>query len=81
MFIVNSSIKFYYDNKTTINISHNTIQQDRAKHVKVYIHFIKEKIDDVTICMTYVLTKEQTLDIITKKLPRQNFDDFIRKLV
>ncbi|XP_022893597.1 uncharacterized protein LOC111408063 [Olea europaea var. sylvestris] len=73
-------IKLYCDNKAAINISLNPVQHDRAKHVEVDRHFIKEKVEDEIICMTYVPTKEQTADIFTKGLPKQVFDTFSCKL-
>ncbi|XP_022853510.1 uncharacterized protein LOC111374981 [Olea europaea var. sylvestris] len=73
-------IKLYCDNKAAINISLNPVQHDRTKHIEVDRHFIKEKVDNGIICMTYTPTKEQTADVFTKGLPRQAFHDFISKL-
>lgn len=73
-------IKLYCDNKAAISISLNPVQHDRTKHVEVDRHFIKEKVEEGTICMTYVPTKEQIADIFTKGLHRKNFEDFIGKL-
>ena len=73
-------IKLYCDNKASINNSLNPVQHDRTKHVEVDRHFIKKKVESGIICMTYVLTKDQTADIFTKRLPRQTFTDFISKL-
>lgn len=73
-------IKLYCDNKAAINISLNPVQHDRTKHVEVDRHFIKEKVEEGRICLTYVPTKEQTADILTKGLSRQNFEDCICKL-
>lgn len=39
------SMQLYIDNKVTINIAHNPVQHDRAKHVEIDRHFIKEKLD------------------------------------
>ena len=52
-------MKMYCDNKVVINISHNSIHHDRTKHVEVDRHFIKEKVEDGTICMVYVPTNKQ----------------------
>ncbi|GMP34973.1 hypothetical protein CsSME_00052031 [Camellia sinensis var. sinensis] len=73
-------VKLYCDNKAAINISLNPVQHDRTKHVEVDRHFIKEKVEEGTICMTYVPTKEQIADTFTKGLSRQLFEDFIGKL-
>ncbi|RVX03773.1 Retrovirus-related Pol polyprotein from transposon RE1 [Vitis vinifera] len=39
-------IRLFCDNKATCDITHNPVQHDRTKHVKVDRFFIKEKLDD-----------------------------------
>ncbi|RVW16742.1 Retrovirus-related Pol polyprotein from transposon RE1 [Vitis vinifera] len=73
-------IKLYCDNKAPISISHNPIQHDMTKYIEVNRHFIKEKIEKMTICMTYIPTREQLADIFTKGLQKSSFKDFICKL-
>ena len=73
-------IKLYRDNKAAINISHNPVQHDKTKHIEVDRHFIKEKIEKGMICMTYIPTREQLVDIFTKGLQKSSFEDFICKL-
>ena len=70
----------YCDNKAVISISHNPVQHDKTKHIEVDRHFIKEKIEKGTICMTYIPTREQLAYIFTKGLQRSSFEDFICKL-
>ncbi|EOY25443.1 Cysteine-rich RLK (RECEPTOR-like protein kinase) 8 [Theobroma cacao] len=72
-------MKLYCDNKTAISIAHNPVHHDRTKHVEIDRHFIKEKIDGV-ICMTYVPTKQQIADVLTKGLPRPSFEVLVDKL-
>ena len=43
-------MKLYCDNKFAISIAHNPVQHDRTKHIEVYRHFIKEKLDSGLIC-------------------------------
>ncbi|KAL6344327.1 hypothetical protein AAG906_037905 [Vitis piasezkii] len=43
-------------------------------------HFTKEKIDDGIINLGYMLTTLQTIDILTKDLPRVNFEEMKSKL-
>ena len=73
-------MRIYYDNKAAINISHNPIHHDRTKHVEVDHHFIKEKIDKGTICITYVPTSEQATDLLTKGLGKSLFEKLVGKL-
>ena len=65
---VELSIKLYCDNKAAIIISHNPVQHDKTKHIEVDRHFINEKIEKWTICMTFIPTREQLTDIFTKGL-------------
>ena len=73
-------MKMYCDNKVTINISHNPIHHDQTKNVEVDRHFIKEKVEDDTICMVYVSTNKQVADVLTKALSRRSFEQLIDKL-
>ena len=66
--------------KAAISISHNPVQHDKTKHIEVDKHFIKEKIEKGTIRRTYILTREQLVDIFTKGLQKSSFEDFICKL-
>ena len=70
----------YCDNKAAISISLNPVQHDRTKHVEIDRHFIKEKIENKYICLTYVPTKEQLGDIFTKGLPLDMFEKITSKL-
>ena len=67
-------MKMYCDNKVAINISHNPVHHDRTKHVEDNRHFIKEKVEDGTICMVYVSTNKQVADVLTKALSRRSFE-------
>ena len=67
-------------NKAAIEIAKNLVHHDRTKYVEIDHHFIKEKIEDGIIKLTYILTSHQTTDILTKALPRNNFDSLKSKL-
>ena len=73
-------MKVYYDNKSAISIAHNPVLHDRTKHVEVDKHFIKENLDSGLVCMPYIPTTEQVADILTKGLPKKQFENFISKL-
>ena len=61
-------MKLYCDNKTTISIAHNPVQHDQTKHIEIDKHFIKEKLEAEIICMPFVPTTQQITDILTKGL-------------
>ncbi|RVW64704.1 Retrovirus-related Pol polyprotein from transposon RE1 [Vitis vinifera] len=75
-----SPMKLYCDNKATILVAHNPVLHDRTKHVEVDKHFIKEKIDNGLVCMTYIPTEEQVIDVFTKGLQKRQFDFLVGKL-
>ena len=75
-----SPMKLYCDNKAAISVAHNPVLHDRTKHVEVDKHFIKEKIDNGLVCMTYIPTEEQVVDVFTKGLHKRQFDFLVGKL-
>ena len=74
-------MKVLCDNKAAIAIAiaYNPVLYDRTKHVEVDKHFIKEKLEGL-ICVPYIPIKDQTVDILTKELPKKQFDKLISKL-
>ena len=70
----------YCANKAAISIAHNPVLHDQTKHVEVEKHFIKEKIGGI-VCITYVPTRDQVADLLTKSLPKKQFDLLVSKLV
>ncbi|RVW28578.1 Retrovirus-related Pol polyprotein from transposon RE1 [Vitis vinifera] len=73
-------MKLYCDNKLAINIVHNPIQHDRTKHIEIDRHFIKEKLEEGVVCMSYVSSKHRLADILTKGLNSSMFHDLVFKL-
>ncbi|RVX04897.1 Retrovirus-related Pol polyprotein from transposon RE1 [Vitis vinifera] len=73
-------MKLYCDNKSTTNIAHNPIQYDKTKHIEIDRHFIKEKLEEGVVCMSYVASNHQLADILTKGLNSSMFHDLVFKL-
>ncbi|KAK3013501.1 hypothetical protein RJ639_010094 [Escallonia herrerae] len=74
------SIKVFCDNQASINVAKNPVHHDRTKHVEIDRHFIREKIEGGIIQMVYTPSSHQTADILTKALPKGNFDNLNSKL-
>ncbi|RVW33894.1 Retrovirus-related Pol polyprotein from transposon RE1 [Vitis vinifera] len=75
-----SPILMMCDNQAAISIAKNPMHHDRTKHVEIDRHFITKKVTSDTVKLNYVPTKHQTADILTKALPRPNFEDLTCKL-
>nr|CAN78733.1 hypothetical protein VITISV_020436 [Vitis vinifera] len=75
-----SPILMMCDNQAAISIAKNPVHHDRTKHVEIDRHFITKKVTSEMVKLNYVPTKHQTADILTKALPRSNFEDLTCKL-
>lgn len=73
-------LRLYCDNKSAINIAHNPIQHDKTKHIEIDRHFIKEKLEEGIIYMSYVPSGGQLADVLTKGLHNSNFHDSVSKI-
>ncbi|KAG8501038.1 hypothetical protein CXB51_003111 [Gossypium anomalum] len=73
-------MKMYCDNQAAVSIAHNPVHHDRTKHVEIDRHFIKEKIHSGEVCITYLPTRQQVADVLTKSLNRNMFEELIGKL-
>ena len=73
-------MKVYCDNKAAISIAYNPVLHDRTKHIEVDKHFIKENIEKGKICIPYIPTGQQVVDILTKGLHTNQFRALVGKL-
>lgn len=70
----------YEDNQGTIHLTKNQVRSSRTKHIDIAYNFVYEKVQERTVVLKYVPTKEQIADIFTKALPREPFEKFRRQL-
>ena len=73
-------MKLYCNNKASISIAHNLVQHDTTKHDEFDRQFIKDKIEARDICMPFVPTSQQIVDILRKGLFRPNYEFLPSKL-
>ena len=64
------------DNQGAIELSRNPRFHKRTKHIDVAYHFVREKVNDKSIKVSYCPTDQMLADIMTKSLPRQTFQKF-----
>lgn len=70
----------YEDNSAALKIANNVTAMKRTKHIDVWHHFLREHVNQGTIRILTVSTKEQLADVMTKVLGKElflRFRDFI----
>ncbi|GKA23006.1 hypothetical protein Tco_0708968 [Tanacetum coccineum] len=75
-----NKIPLYYDSKSAIALSCNTVQHSRTKHIAVRYHFIKEQVENEVVELYFVKTAYQVADILTKALGRERFEFLLNRL-
>ncbi len=63
----------YEDNQGAICLASNPVAHKKAKHIQIRHHYIRECVADGSIQLHYVPTTEMLADLLTKALPRQQF--------
>lgn len=63
-FVQKEACELYCDNKRNISISENPVQHDNTKHVGIDIHFIKEKLEEEVISISFVKIEDQLANIL-----------------
>lgn len=70
----------FCDNQSTILLSHNPVLHFRTKHLELDLYFFREKVQNGTLTVTHVSTKDQIANILTKPLPKSQFHSLRFKL-
>lgn len=63
----------FCDNQGALKLSKNPLYQSRSKHFDVTYHWIREKVEDGTVCQIYLPTDKMPADYLTKAVPASKF--------
>lgn len=62
------------DNQGVIALARNPVAHSRTKHIDIRFHFIREAQEQGTIDVVYCPTSEMVTDLLTKPIPRGQFE-------
>jgi hypothetical protein len=75
-----NSIVVHCDNQSAIAIAKNPGQYERTKHISLKFHFVRDIVEKAVITLEYCPTKAMIADVLTKAIPREQFEALRFKL-
>lgn len=73
-------VTVWEDNQAAIGLTRNPIEHKRTKHIDIKYHFVREHVMIGSLFVKYCNTKEMLADILTKPLPKGQFEYLRSKL-
>lgn len=70
----------YADNQSAIRLVKNPEFHKRSKHIDVRYHYVREQYAERKFMVEYARSENQLADIMTKPIPRRQFEYLREKL-
>ena len=71
----------FCDNQGSLALSKNPEMHKRSKHIDVHYHFVREKVYEDQVTISYIPSEVNTADIFTKALGKPQFLSFCSQLL
>ena len=78
--ILQETISVFCGNTSAINIFKNPVQHSKSKHIEIRYHFIHDLVEDKIICLEFIHTDNQKVDIFTKPLNGLRFKSLCKTI-
>ncbi|WMV49159.1 hypothetical protein MTR67_042544 [Solanum verrucosum] len=75
------STTLYGDNTSAIRIATNPVHHENTKYIDVDCHYIRELVEDRSISLKYISSKDQLADLFTKAMSRSRHNYLLSKLM
>ena len=77
IFCIHKPLKIYCDNQPAVFYAHNNKSSNAAKTIEIRYYVVKDKIQDQTISLEHIRTKDMLADPLTKGLPPNVFKEHL----
>ena len=74
---IHKPLKMYCDNQPAVFYAHNNKSSNAAKTIEIRYYVVKDKIQDQTISLEHIRTKDMLADPLTKGLPPNVFKEHL----
>ena len=68
------------DNQGAIALAKNQVGHARTKHIDIRYHYIRETVQQEVVTLSYCTTKNMLADLLTKPLPREQFETLLQAM-
>ena len=65
---------------SVINLSKNTVQHSKSKHIEIRYHFIRDLVEEKIVCLDFINIDNQKADIFTKPLDGPTFESLCKTI-